>query len=271
MIVILRRHGRRSNSGIGSSGSQHHFAARDDAVSFLAHRHDYQLLSRLCALFTVVLFAIGLAGCSRTWDARTEAGSLVDASRWAVERLKNQNDDMAKMFRANLPAARGIAIFPAVTKGAFIVGAQGGSGVVLVRGADGSWSQPAFYNLAAGSFGLQAGFQSAEVVLLLRSQRAVNAVIRNQGKFGGDLTFAVGEMGGGIGAATTTALGADILAYSNVSGLFAGMSLEGAGIIRRNDLNQAFYGRAVTPEAILLRREVANSQADMLRQTLAGR
>lgn len=226
---------------------------------------------RLIVAFVFVFVLAGLAGCSRTWDARTEAGSLVDASRWAVERLKNQDDDMAEMFRANLRTARGIAIFPAVTKGAFIVGAQGGSGVVLVRGADGSWSWPAFYNLAAGSFGLQAGFQSAEVVLLLRSQRAVNAVIRNQGKFGGDLTFAVGEMGGGIGAATTTALGADILGYSNVSGLFAGMSLEGAGIIRRNDLNKAFYGRAVTPEAILLRREVTNSQADILRQALAGR
>lgn len=225
-------------------------------------------------IFTVLLLVVlvvSATACSRTWDVRTEAGSLVDASRWAVERLKNQDDNMAEMFRANLRTARGIAIFPAVTKGAFIVGAQGGSGVVLVRGADGNWSHPAFYNLGAGSFGLQAGFQSAEVVLLLRSQRAVNAVIRNQGKFGGELTFAVGEIGGGIGAATTTALGADILAYSNVSGLFAGMSLEGAGIIRRNDLNQAFSGRTVTPEAILLRREVANPQADVLRQTLARR
>jgi SH3 domain-containing YSC84-like protein 1 len=228
-------------------------------------------MRRLPTYAILVVLLIGLIGCSRTWDARTESGSLVDASRWAVERLKNQDDDMAEMFRANLRTARGIAIFPAVTKGAFIVGAQGGSGVVLVRGRDSSWSYPAFYNLAAGSFGLQAGFQSAEVVLLLRSQRAVNAVIRNQGKFGGDLTFAVGEIGGGLGAATTTALGADILGYSNVSGLFAGMSLEGAGIIRRNDLNQAFYGRAVAPEAILLRREVANPQADVLRQTLAGR
>lgn len=271
MSVTARRHGLRGNPVIGSSGSPCRLAAGDDAASLLAHRHHYKLLSRIGALFALFLLVAALVGCSRTWDTRTEAGSLVDASRWAVERLKNQDDDMAEMFRANLRTARGVAIFPAVTKGAFIVGAQGGSGVVLVRGKDGSWSNPAFYNLAAGSFGLQAGFQSAEVVLLLRSQRAVNAVIRNQGKFGGDLTFAVGEMGGGLGAATTTALGADILGYSNVSGLFAGMSLEGAGIIRRNDLNQAFYGRAVTPEAILLRREVVNPQADVLRQTLAGR
>jgi lipid-binding SYLF domain-containing protein len=226
-----------------------------------------RLLTKLAVL---VVLLVGLGACSRTWDARTEAGSLVDASRWAVERLKNQDDDMARLFRENLPSARGIAIFPAVTKGAFILGAQGGSGVVLARGDDGTWSYPAFYNLAAGSFGLQAGFQSAEVVLLLRSQRAVQAVIRNQGKFGGDLQFAIGEIGGGISAATTTALGADIIGFSNVSGLFAGMSLDGAGIIRRNDLNQAFYGRSVSPEAIVLRREVTNPQADLLRQTLAG-
>lgn len=224
-------------------------------------------------LITVVLLAGlvgGLAACSRTWDAATEAGSLADSSRWAVERLKNQDDDMARMFRDNLRTARGIAIFPSVTKGAFIVGAQGGSGVVLARGADGTWSYPAFYNLASGSFGLQAGFQSADVVLILRSERAVRAIIRNQGKFGGDLQFALGEIGGGISASTTTALGADVVGFSNVSGLFAGMSLEGAGIIRRNDLNKAFYGRTVTPEAIVIDRAVSNPQAEPLRQTLAA-
>ncbi len=226
---------------------------------------------RLLSKFTFFVGLLATLGaCSRTWDARTEAGSLTDASRWAVERLKNQNDDMAKLFRENLRTARGIAIFPAVTKGAFIVGAQGGSGVVLARDNEGTWSYPAFYNLASGSFGLQAGFQSAEVVLILRSDRAVQAVIRNQGKFGGDLQFALGEIGGGISAATTTALGADIVGFSNVSGLFAGMSLEGAGIIRRNDLNKAFYGRNVAPEAIVLRREVSNPEAEPLRQTLAA-
>lgn len=225
------------------------------------------LLSKLSLCFVLV---VGLAACSRTWDAATEAGSLTDASRWAVERLKNQDDDMARLFRENLRTARGIAIFPAVTKGAFIVGVQGGSGVVLGRGADGTWSYPAFYNLAAGSFGLQAGFQSADVILVLRSERAVEAVIRNQGKFGGDLQFAIGEIGGGISASTTTALGADIVGFSNVSGLFAGMSIEGAGIIRRNDLNKAFYGRTVSPEAIVLQRDVSNPQADPLRRTLAA-
>lgn len=221
-------------------------------------------------IVVIVLLLTQLAACSRTWDARTEAGSLTDASRWAVERLLNQDDDMAKLFRDNLRTARGIAIFPSVTKGAFIFGAQGGSGVVLARGADGTWSYPAFYNLAAASFGLQAGFQSADVVMILRTDRAVQAVIRNQGKFGGDLQFALGEIGGGISAATTTALGPDIVGFSNISGLFAGMSLEGAGIIRRNDLNKAFYGRNVAPEAIVFRREVSNPEAEPLRQTLAA-
>lgn len=221
-------------------------------------------------IVVLVLLLVGSAACSRTWDAGTEAGSLTDASRWAVERLKNQNDDMAQLFRENLRTARGIAIFPSVTKGAFIVGAQGGSGVVLARGDDGIWSYPAFYNLASGSFGLQIGFQSADIVLILRNERAVQAVIRNQGKFGGDLQFALGEIGGGISASTTTALGADIVGFSNVSGLFAGMSLEGAGIIRRNDLNKAFYGRMVAPEAIVINRAVSNPLADPLRQTLAA-
>ncbi len=221
-------------------------------------------------LILIVVLIVSVTACAQSLDNRIEAGSVVDSARWTVEAMKNRDDDIARLLRANLATARGVAIFPTVTKGAFVVGAQGGTGVVLARGADGTWSYPAFYYLAAGSFGLQAGFQSAQIILVLRSEGAVKSIISGQSKFGGDLQFALGEVGGGISAATTTNLGADIVGFAMASGLYGGMSLEGAGIIRRNDLNKAFYGHSVEPQAILLRGEVSNSQADVLRQTLAG-
>lgn len=221
-------------------------------------------------LILFVVLIVSVTACAQSLDNRIEAGSLVDSARWTVEAMKNRDDDIARLLRANLASARGVAIFPTVTKGAFVIGAQGGSGVVLARNADGTWSQPAFYYLGAGSFGLQAGFQSAQIILVLRSEGAVKSIISGQSKFGADLQFALGEVGGGISAATTTNLGADIVGFASASGLYGGMSLEGAGIIRRNDLNKAFYGRNVDPESILLGGAVANPQADQLRHTLAG-
>lgn len=227
-------------------------------------------MSRFAPFFLIIFAAGALSACAQTVPRSTEAGALVDKARWTIEEFKQRQEKPNQLFRANLAAAKGIAIFPAVTKGAFVVGAEGGPGVVVVRNADGSWGYPAFYTLGAGSFGLQIGFQSAEVVLILRSERAVLAVVQNQGKFGGDMQLTVGELGAGVEAATTTNLGADIVGFAHATGVYGGLSLEGAGIVRRNDLNQAYYGKGATPESILLQKRFSNPQAELLRQALAG-
>jgi lipid-binding SYLF domain-containing protein len=157
---------------------------------------------------------------------------------------------------------------PEVIKGAFVIGAEGGPGVLLARDAAGNWGYPAFYNVGAGSFGLQIGGQSAQVILVLRSQGAVESVVFHQGKLGADAQLTVGHVGAGMQASTTTNVGADIVGFSRAAGIFGGVSLEGGLISRRDDLNQAFYGPGATPQAIVLQHRFSNPQADGLRAAL---
>src|SRR3546814_2006726 len=85
-----------------------------------------------------------------------------------------------------IKAAKGILIVPQLVKGGFIIGAEGGSGVFLARGTDGSWSPPAFYTLGAGSIGLQIGGEVKEVVFVMMSDKAVDAMLSSEFKLGAD-------------------------------------------------------------------------------------
>jgi len=171
-------------------------------------------------------------------------------------------------FRALLPKAAGIVVLPGVVKGGFVFAAEGGSGVLLAKDASGRWGYPAFYLMASGSVGLQAGAQFGDVVLLVFSQDAVAAIIETQGKLGADLGLVVGTVGGGVEASTTGNVGADVLAFSQGIGMFAGGSLEASAMIRRNDLNQAYYGQAIGPADIVLQGNAQNPAADGLRAAL---
>lgn len=198
--------------------------------------------------------------------AAGEGEELVEESRFTVERLLADKD--IGDLRSFLTRARGVLIIPELVKGGFIVGAEGGSGVLLVRGSDGSWSPPAFYTLAAGSIGLQAGGQVSEVVFTLMNEGAVNAFMKNEFKLGGDASVAMGPLGAGIEASTTTNLNADIYAFSRAVGLFGGGALEGAKIFARDKWNASYYGAQATPRAIVVDRKFFNPQADALRKAL---
>jgi lipid-binding SYLF domain-containing protein len=216
----------------------------------------------------VVVIALAVAGCMQTVPTKTEAEGLVDRARTTVEAFQANPEKPNDIFRGELRKARGVLIFPSLFKGAFLIGGEGGSGVLLVRGADGQWSYPAFYSLGGASFGLQAGAQTSEVALILRNEKAVQAVINNQGKFGADMELTMGNIGAGLEGSTTSAFGPDIIGIAQSSGLYGGVSLEGAGLVRRNDLNASYYGPGATPQAITLERRFSNPHADPLRNAL---
>lgn len=193
--------------------------------------------------------------------------ALVDRSALTVQEiLSEENDrlDAASMLRR----ARGALICPRTFSAAFFAGGEGGDCVLLGRDAAGSWSSPAFYQTGTGSFGLQAGIRDSQTLLLLMSERAMNAVIQNQFRFGADASLAVAHVGGSVEAATTTNLGADILAFSRSRGLFAGLSLEGTVMDPKPDWNTAYYGREVAPRDIVVGMAVHNPGADPLRSAL---
>jgi len=221
--------------------------------------------------FAAVLFAAGLAttlaAAPRPAGAETKSNELVQKSEVSLERILG--DPNTPGLKKYLGQARGVLIIPELIKGGFIVGAEGGSGVLLVRGADGSWSAPAFYTLAAGSIGLQLGAQISEVVFTLMTDGAVQALLDNEMKLGADASVAVGPIGAGVEASTTTNVGADILAFSRAVGLFGGGSLEGAKLINRQDLNDEYYGAVAPARDVVIERKFFNPQADKLRAVLA--
>jgi SH3 domain-containing YSC84-like protein 1 len=113
--------------------------------------------------------------------------------------------------------------------------------------------------------GLQAGVDKSEVVLLVMSDRGVSAMLASSVKLGGDVSVAVGPVGGGATAETAN-VSADILSFARAKGLYAGASLEGAAMAKREGLNEAYSNKNdITPTEILIKGTAANKQAEPLK------
>ncbi|MBW1781233.1 MAG: lipid-binding SYLF domain-containing protein [Deltaproteobacteria bacterium] len=215
----------------------------------------------LFALTTIVLATVFvLAGVTPTLaDDATEAKNLVEKASMTFNSFVTAKEMGG--FRDLMKKAKGIFISPSVLKGAFIVGASGGSGVFLARDAKTQeWSGPAFYTIGGASFGLQIGGSASEVILLAMTDRGVTAFLSNNFKLGADGSIAVGPIGGGAAAATAN-LSADILSFSRSKGLFGGVSVDGAVVGVRGSLNDAYYGKKVSPTDILVKHDVVNKGA----------
>lgn len=194
-------------------------------------------------------------------DDRADARGVVDKARITLESLvADKNMDA---LRAGLRQARGVLIFPQIIKGAFFVGGSGGTGALLVRNGE-TWTGPAFYTIGSASIGVQFGGEAAEVAILVNSQKALDGLYGNRFKLGTDASIAAGPIGQGGGVTFTS----DMTSFSRSKGAFAGISLEGSVIDVRDSLNNAYYGRKVTPVEILAKRAVSNTQADALRAAL---
>ncbi len=219
----------------------------------------------LCrAAFAAVLAAVLLAsGLARPAVASTAAEELVEKSRFLIQRMLV--DEELPELKGYVKRARGLIIFPQLVKGAFVVGAEGGSGVLMARGDDGTWSAPAFYTLAAASIGLQIGGQVSEVVFAVMNDGAVDALLRSEIKLGGTLSFTVGPIGKGVEASTTTNFGADVYAFSKNVGVFGGGALAGAKLFTRKSLNEGYYGPGAGPRGIVIDRTFFNPQSEKLR------
>jgi len=192
-------------------------------------------------------------------DDREQATQLVEKAKFTLENM--MNDDKMGPFRDLVKKAHGVLIVPQLLKGAFIVGASGGSGVFLTRDEKtGEWIGPAFYTIGGASFGLQIGGEASEVILLIMTDRGVTSMLGSSFKLGADVGIAAGPVGMGASAATAN-LSADILSFSRSKGLYGGISLEGVVVATRGDWNEAYYGKKVTPQDIFVRRDVTNQQA----------
>jgi len=218
-----------------------------------------------------------LSGCVQSGDPataassqteKTQASRLVEEARYTVITMRDHFRHGQKV-RDNMANAKAVVIFPELLKGAFFVGGEGGSGILLARAADGRWTYPAFYKLASASFGLQVGGQSSEMMLIVMNNRGLAAILDKNVKLGADLSAAVGGQGEGIEAATTANAGADIIAYSTTRGGFIGASVEGAIISELPNLDAAYYEDATaTARRVVIEGRHVNPHADPLRNLL---
>lgn len=146
---------------------------------------------------------------------------------------------------ALLNNAYGIAVIPGVIKAGFIVGGRFGSGIVVIRDTKtGEWSNPAFIHIAGGSIGWQIGAESIDIVLVFKSKRSVENMMKGKFTLGADASVAAGPVGRQASAATDIQLKSEIYSYSRSRGLFAGLSVEGASLEVNDEANSAFYGEA---------------------------
>ncbi|MSP82863.1 MAG: hypothetical protein EXQ94_08015 [Alphaproteobacteria bacterium] len=199
--------------------------------------------------------------------AQAEQQVLVDEARKSVERIKADPD--YAIVKDLLAKSYGALVFPSLVKVGLIVGGEGGAGVLLRRDFDtGRWGYPAFYDLASGSIGLQAGITEQEVLLIIMTKKGLELAMNDKFTLGVDAKIAVGPLGGGAEAATTTNIDADIYSFSKAEGLFAGVSLEGAVLVPDQDAHKLYYGKAYTARQIVVDEVARNPDADGLRDAL---
>lgn len=146
--------------------------------------------------------------------------------------------------------ARAIVVVPDTLKIGLVFGGRRGHGVVSVKNPDGSWSNPSFVKLTGGSIGLQAGVQSADIVLVFRGERGLDSIVNGKITLGADAGVAAGPVGRNAGTATDGQLKAEIWSWSRARGLFAGIALDGAVLSIDDAANQLVYGEGTTPRMI---------------------
>ncbi|OCF79155.1 hypothetical protein I204_01102 [Kwoniella mangroviensis CBS 8886] len=184
---------------------------------------------------------------------------LEEETRKAAKILKSfvdvNNNGLDKVIpRQVLERAAGFAIFT-VFKAGFVLTARAGSGVVIARLDDGSWSPPSAIGLGGFGFGGQMGAEVTDFLIVLNSRAAV-ASFMSAGNLtlGGNLSVAVGPLGRnaeGSGSVNTKGHLAAMYSYSKTKGLFGGVSVEGSVIVERQDANRLAYGGNPNAKQIL--------------------
>ncbi|KAG0211559.1 hypothetical protein BGX31_001645 [Mortierella sp. GBA43] len=169
-----------------------------------------------------------------------------------------------------LTNAKGLAIFT-VVKAGFLFSGRAGSGIVVARLEDGSWSAPSAIGTGGMGFGGQIGAEITDFVIVLNTRAAVKSFSKGGNvTLGGNLSVAAGPIGrtAEAGASATIGSVAAIYSYSKTKGLFAGISIEGSIIVERKDANEAFYRSPVSAEDLLSGAVPPPPQADILYRAL---
>jgi SH3 domain-containing YSC84-like protein 1 len=217
-------------------------------------------------LAMTALTALALLQTACTANSPGEQQTLVDRATLTVQEMMTQtvSDDPRDLLRH----AKAVMVCPRIFKAGFFFGGEGGNCVLLARAGNGTWSYPAFYTIGSGSFGFQFGIEDNQLLMLIMTQHGLNAVLDSQIKLGANAGVAVATLGAGVQGSTTTAVGADIVAFDASRGLFGGVALEGSVMSTQSDWNQSYYGQPYAARQLVMQMQGGNPGADPLRDVL---
>ena len=225
------------------------------------------MFMRTLKSFAALSLLLAIAGPSAAQAARratSEQQELVNTTRATFVQFRD--DPALSGFREHEREARGFLIVPKAVRVGLIFGGSGGRGVLVARDRNGEWNGPSFYTIGAASFGPQAGVDVSDIVVLIMTQRGMNALMSSTVRPGVNASVAAGPVGTGRGRAPRP--DADFIYYSRSKGLYGGVSLEGAVIRPSDHWNRAYYGRPVSPRDILVRGSFKNPGSRRLLETV---
>jgi len=197
------------------------------------------------------ILAFCLVVGTATLGAQNKEQSRLENCGVVMEEILNVPDNIPQEL---LQKAKCVIVIPSMMKVAMGIGGSYGRGAMVCRAGksfDGAWGAPAMYTLEGGSFGLQLGGQSTDLVLLVMNTRGASALLSSQVKLGGNVSAAAGPKGRALEASTDASMRAEILSYSRSRGLFAGVSLSGTSLRPDDDANVEVYGRKLTARRIV--------------------
>jgi lipid-binding SYLF domain-containing protein len=199
--------------------------------------------------FAAFLSVLTLATLSWAWTGKEDS----------VDRLQKSSEVLTQIVQAPdkgipdevLAHAKCIAIVPHLVKGGLGFGGKHGRGVATCRTANG-WSGPAFISVGGGSWGLQIGVESVDLIMLVMNDKGMEQLLSSKFQISGEGSAAAGPVGRHASAGTDWKLDTEMLTYSRSKGAFAGLTLEGAVIQQDADSTTAVYGKDVPFKSILL-------------------
>jgi lipid-binding SYLF domain-containing protein len=188
---------------------------------------------------TSICLCFLLASTAYAGSTRADLQARIDAAKVVLDEIMAAGDKSIPMNI--LQMATCIGVVPSMKKGAFLVGAQYGQGVVTCRTGHG-WSAPVFIRMEGGSFGFQIGGQAVDLVLVAVNDRGFQDLLKNKFKVGGDAAASAGPVGRNTEAATDWKMNAELLTYSRSKGLFAGIDLNGTSVSQNAEDTELYFG-----------------------------
>lgn len=214
---------------------------------------------RLPSSFALLLLSLAVAG-------QAVAGPEEDERARNATRVLTEIQSIPEQAIPDklLDEGRAVVVIPDTLKAGLVIGGRRGHGLMAIRSADGSWSNPVFVKLTGASIGFQAGVQSSDVILVFRNDRNLDNIVNGKFTLGAGAGVAAGPVGRQATAATDGQLKAEIWSWSRARGLFAGVALDGAVLQIDDAADAAVYGHDVTPRMIFENRIKTRPSADVI-------